>query len=167
MGIVYKTVHRVEDTLLVVLLSTMIMLASLQIVLRNIFDFGLVWADPLLRVMVLWLGLIGATVASRGNKHIKIDLLSRYFHSTSNILIQAVVSMFTAGVCLIIAWHGAHWIRLEYIDKMTGLAGIPAWVLELIIPLSFALIGIRYSLISLSIARHFYRRSIIHRGLRK
>ena len=167
MGIVFKTVHRTEDILLVVLLSSMIMLASLQIVLRNFFDFGLVWADPLLRVMVLWLGLIGATVASRGNKHIKIDLLSHYFHSTSNLLIQAVVSMFTAGICLIIAWYGAHWIRLEYIDKMAGFAGIPAWVLEIIIPLSFALIGIRYCLISLCIGRHFYRRSKIHRGLRK
>ncbi len=167
MGIVFKTVHRVEDMLLVVLLSSMIILASLQIVLRNFFEFGLVWADPLLRVMVLWLGLIGATVASRGNKHIKIDLLSRYFHSTSNLRIQAVVSMFTAGVCLIIAWHGARWIRLEYIDEMIGFAGIPAWLLEIIIPLSCALIGIRYGLISLSIGRYFYRRSKIHRGLRK
>ena len=167
MGIVFKTVYRVEDTLLVVLLSAMIMLAASQIVLRNFFEFGFVWADPLLRVMVLWLGLIGATVASRGNKHIKIDLLSHYFHSTSNLLIQAVVSMFTAGVCLIIAWHGAHWIRLDYIDNMTGFAGIPAWVLEIIIPLSFALIGIRYCLISLCVGRHFYRRSKIHRGLRK
>jgi TRAP-type C4-dicarboxylate transport system permease small subunit len=167
MGTVFKTVHRVEDILLVVLLSTMIVLASLQIVLRNLFDYGLVWADPLLRVMVLWLGLIGATVASRGNKHIKIDLLSRYFHSTSNLLIQAVVNIFTAVVCLTIAWHGAHWIKFEYTDQMVGFVGIPAWLLEVIIPLSFALIGIRYCLMSLSIGRYFYRRSKIRRGLRK
>ena len=167
MGIAFKAVHRVENTLLVVLLSTMIVLASLQIVLRNFFDFGLVWADPLLRVMVLWLGLIGATVASRGNKHIKIDLLTRYFRRTSNLLIQAVVSMFTAVVCTIIAWHGAHWIRLEYLDGMIGLSGIPAWMFEIIIPITFALIGIRYFLFSIRWGSLFLRRSRSHRGLRK
>lgn len=167
MNTVLKSVHRIEDIMLVLLLSAMIVLASSQIVLRNLFDYGMVWADPLLRVMVLWLGLIGAIVASRGNKHIRIDLLSRYFNRTSNLLIQAFVSLFTTWICLLIAWHGAHWIKLEYTDKMIGFAGIPAWLLEIIIPLSFALIGIQYCLISLSIGRHFYRRSKIRSGLRE
>ena len=57
-------IHRVEDALLVILLSLMILLAATQILLRNFFDLGFVWADPLLRALVLWLGLIGATVAT-------------------------------------------------------------------------------------------------------
>ncbi len=74
-----KRLHRAEDALLVLLLSTMIVLASTQILLRNLFDSGFVWIDPLLRVLVLWLGLIGATVATRNNRHIRIDLLTRFF----------------------------------------------------------------------------------------
>lgn len=167
MNFVFKTIHRIEDIMLVLLLSTMILLASSQIVLRNLFDYGMVWVDPLLRVMVLWLGLIGATVASRGNRHIKIDLLSRYFDSVSNLVIEAFVSLFTAWICLLIAWHGVHWIQLEFAEKLIGIAGIPAWMLEIIIPLSFALIGIRYCLISLRIGRYFYRRSKIHSRLQE
>ena len=71
--------HRAEDGLLALLLSVMIVLAGTQILMRNLFDSGFVWIDPLLRVGVLWLGLIGATVATRNNKHIRIDLLSHYF----------------------------------------------------------------------------------------
>ena len=74
-----KRIHRIEDALLVLLLSIMIVLATTQILLRNFFDLGFVWADPLLRVMVLWLGMIGATVATRDNRHIRIDLLSQFF----------------------------------------------------------------------------------------
>ena len=74
-----KRLHRAEDALLVLLLSAMIALASTQILLRNLFDSGFVWIDPLLRVLVLWLGLIGATVATRNNRHIRIDLLSKLF----------------------------------------------------------------------------------------
>ncbi len=166
MNLLFKTVHRLEDLLLIGLLSAMIILASTQIVLRNLFDFGLVWADPLIRIMVLWLGLTGATVASRNNKHIRIDLLSRYFSKKINLIIQALVSLFSTWVCIVIAWHGAHWIRLEYTDEMPGFAGIPAWILEIIIPLSFALIGIRYCLISLRIGRLFYRRFQLRSELR-
>ena len=54
---------RLEDALLVALLGVLLLLASTQILLRNLFDAGLTWADPLLRVLVLWLGLLGARVS--------------------------------------------------------------------------------------------------------
>ncbi len=164
MHILVKSVHRVEDILLVVLLSSMIALASTQILLRNLFDFGLVWADPLLRIMVLWLGMIGATVASRDNRHIHIDLISRLFSKRWYLLIQTFVGQFTAWVCLSIAWHGAHWVKLEYLDGMIGLSGIPAWMFEIIIPITFALIGIRYFLFSLRWGSLFLRRIKSHAG---
>jgi tripartite ATP-independent transporter DctM subunit len=64
--------HRAEDALLVVLLSTMIVLAGTQIILRNFLDSGFVWIDPLLRVLVLWLGLLGASVTCRAGQ--RLDL---------------------------------------------------------------------------------------------
>ncbi len=73
--------HRAEDGLLALLLAVMIVLAGTQILMRNLFDSGFVWIDPLLRVLVLWFGLIGATVATRHNKHIRIDLLSTLFQA--------------------------------------------------------------------------------------
>ena len=136
--------HQFEDGLLVFLLGIMIVLASTQIALRNLFDYGLVWADPLLRVMVLWLGLIGASVATRESKHIQIDLLTRFFNQKSLLLLHTVTNQFSAWVCLIIAWSGATWIRFDYIDEVPGIYGIPAWMLEIIIPIAFALIGIRF-----------------------
>ena len=164
MRILVKSVHRCEDILLVLLLSSMIALASTQIILRNLFDFGLVWADPLLRIMVLWLGLVGATVASRDNKHIHIDLITRFLSKKWYLFIQTFVGQFTAWVCLLIAWHGTRWVHLEYLDGMIGLSGIPAWMFEIIIPITFALIGIRYFLFSIRWGSLFLRRMKSHAG---
>lgn len=149
--------HRVEDAVLVFLLSAMIVLASTQILMRNLFDSGFVWIDPLLRVLVLWLGLIGATVATRDNKHIRIDLLNKLFEPNTHRLIQAVVGQVSAWTCLVIGWYGMGWIRLDFEDGMTAFAGIPAWMLEIIVPLSFTLIGLRYFILSLGWARSFIR----------
>jgi len=49
-----------EDGILVVLLSVMILVAAAQILLRNFFDIGLSWGDQALRILVLWVGLMGA-----------------------------------------------------------------------------------------------------------
>ncbi len=148
-----QRLHRVEDALLVALLSAMILLASTQILLRNFFDSGIVWIDPILRVLVLWLGLIGATVATRNNKHIRIDLLSRYFERNTHRLIQSIVGQVSAWTCLLVAWHGFRWIHLDYQDGMTSFAGIPAWMLEVVIPVTFTLIGLRYLFGSVRLAR--------------
>lgn len=67
-----------EDAALTFLLGGMIILAVLQIGLRNFADTGFQWADPFLRILVLWLGLVGAIAATRDGKHINIDILSKY-----------------------------------------------------------------------------------------
>jgi len=153
MQIWIQRIHRVEDALLAVLLAAMILLAGTQILLRNLFDSGIVWIDPMLRVMVLWLGLIGATVATRKNKHIRIDLLSRLFARNTHRLIQSCVGQISAWTCLVLAWYGFGWIRLDYADGVVAFAGIPAWLLEVIVPLSFALIGFRYFVLSVGWAK--------------
>jgi TRAP-type C4-dicarboxylate transport system permease small subunit len=139
-----KFTDLLEDSLLILLLGSMIILGSGQIVLRNFFDFGFIWIDPLLRLLVLWTGLIGATVASRDNRHIRIDLLSRYLSKNAHLLIQFLVGAFTTFICSVIAWHGASWVLLDYQDNLLGFQDLPAWVMESIIPLAFGLIALRY-----------------------
>ena len=152
-----KRLHRAEDALLVLLLSAMIVLASTQILLRNLLDSGFVWIDPLLRVLVLWLGLIGATVPTRNNRHIRIDLLSKLFSRNSHRLIQSIVGQVSAWTCLVVAWYGFKWIQMDYVDGITSFAGIPAWLLEVIIPATFALIGLRYLIMSARWAQLYLR----------
>ena len=137
------------------LLSTMIVLAFVQIVSRNLFDSGFLWIDPTLRVLVLWLGLVGATVATRDNKHIRIDLFHSVFKKNTHRAIQVGVEIFSAAVCLIIGWFGLQWIRWDYEDGTIAFAGIPAWMLEIIVPLAFTLIGIRYLVKSTLLLRDF------------
>lgn len=153
-----KTLHRLEDSLLVLLLGSLILLASTQIILRNLFDTGLVWIDPLLRVMVLWLGLLGAAVAARDNKHIQIDLLTRLLSKSAFLLVEVIVAQFSAWVCLIIAWHGARWVQLDYADAITSFIGLPAWLLEVIIPVSFTIIGLRFFIQSIHAGMGFLKR---------
>lgn len=147
---ILSIINKVEDSLLVLILSSMIILAVFQIISRNLFSEGVVWIDPLLRTLVLWIGLAGAVIATRKNNHIRIDIFTKYFpkHWLRNI--HRLVSLFTSVICIIIAWHALRFVLSEYDYGTIVFADIPAWLTASIIPLSFFLIAIRYALFSIS-----------------
>jgi TRAP-type C4-dicarboxylate transport system permease small subunit len=87
-------INRIEDWLLILMLSAMVILAVAQILFRNVFDSGIVWADPLLRTLVLWVALSGAVIATRTNNHIRIDILSRYLICSARCIPSVFLSVY-------------------------------------------------------------------------
>jgi TRAP-type C4-dicarboxylate transport system permease small subunit len=143
----------VEDALLVLLLTAMIVLAGAQIVLRNLFDSAIVWADPLLRVGVLWVGMIGAMVATRGDKQIAIDAVSKFLPPRTKAGIRVVTDIFTAVVSAVVAWS-AYRLMLE--DRAAGgltIGFVPVWICEAVVPVAFAVIAVRYLVYAIRHAR--------------
>ncbi len=143
-------VQRIEDYILVSLLLVMITMAVFQIFLRNFFDSGIVWGDSLVRVLVLWIGLIGAMVASRTDNHISIDILSRYLPSQIKRFTTLFTHLFTTVVTALMAWFSLSFVQMEMNDKLIAFANVPAWVCEVIIPIAFMVICIRYTLFSIN-----------------
>ena len=87
-----------EDALLVLILSTMVLLAAGQIILRNFLDVGFIWGDELLRMLVLWLAVAGALAASRSDKHISIDVLNRFLPERATLAVKVVGEDFSIFV---------------------------------------------------------------------
>lgn len=141
----WRTVHAFEDGVLASILIVMIFLAVTQIVLRNVFDTGLSWADPLLRNLVLWVGLIGAMVASREDRHITVDVVSKFAPSRARAAIRVFTDGFTACVAGMLAWSGATFVRNEIEFDSRSFLDLPTWVLELVIPVAFGVIALRYA----------------------
>ena len=142
-------IYRIEDLILVGLLLLMIVMSVLQIFLRNFFAAGIVWSDVMVRVLVLWVGLIGAMVASRHGNHINIDIMDRYLSPRAKIIANCVVELFTAIVCLVVAYYSLQFVQMEFVDGSESFAKVPAWVCEAIIPFAFMVISLRYFLLSL------------------
>ncbi len=145
---ILKILHRIEDSILVGLLSLMIGLAVAQIFLRNLFDAGFLWGDVLVRILVLWIGLAGAMVASRDGKHINIDIVTRYLPVKVKKIVNCVIELFTGVICTIAAWYGLKFVQMEYQYGGQAFANIPVWLCESIIPFAFTVIAVRYFVLS-------------------
>jgi len=139
-----RTLHRAEDAVLALLLGATIFLASLQILLRGVFGTGIGWIDPLVRVLVLWLGLLGALAASRTGRQITIDVVARLLPERARATVGVVTSLFTAVVSAVVAFHSARFVASELEFGSIAFSGIPAWQLASILPLAFGAIALRY-----------------------
>lgn len=142
-----RILHRVEDGLIVTVLLLMVLLAVAQIVLRNLAGTSLIWVEPFLQHGVLWIGLLGAMIASRKDEHIRIDIASHYFPRPVRRLLAILVDLFTCGICTLVAWHSAGYVREEMSFGTEGFLGLPSWILQLIIPIGFGVIALRYAIL--------------------
>ena len=139
-----ETLGRLEKFFIVAMLSAMILLAFLQIVLRNVFSTGISWGDPLVRYLVLWVGFIGASLATREEKHITIEVFSRWISGSSWRYLKLISQLISAVICGLLTVAG--WMFVQNEAQMGGAAlpKIPSWVLQMIIPITFALMTLRF-----------------------
>ena len=124
----------------------MLSLACVQIFLRSVFSSGLLWADPLLRYLVLWCGLLGALKATGQRKHIALDFSNYLAPKSAQPWITLVTDLFctitTAGLSM------AAWIFIKNEIEFGGasLLSLPLWIWNIIFPITFGLMTIRYGL---------------------
>jgi TRAP-type C4-dicarboxylate transport system permease small subunit len=139
-----RVLHRIEEGMVVLLLAVMILMAVLQIFLRNAFSTSVIWGESLIRNLVLWIGLFGAMAASRDGNHIKIDIVTRFLPKTTVRIVETMVNLVTAGICLFVAYHSLRFVKMEMEYPTVAFGTIPTWACELIIPFAFVVIGLRY-----------------------
>ena len=124
----------------------MIGVAVFQIVNRQLLGgmFTLAWADELVKLIVLWLAMVGSIAACRDNKHIRIDLITHILSGKIISWIKIVVDLFAAAVCAMIGWQAYRLVREEISWGDTVLGDVPLWIVHSIVPLAFVIISYQF-----------------------
>lgn len=141
-----RAIGMVENFLIAVLLAGMILLAGCQIVLRDVWHMALPWGDPLLRVSVLWIGLLGAMAATREGKHIRINVLQRLVPAPLAAFSRAVNDLVSAVVCGAVSYYALLFVLMDREAGSRAFAGVQSWVCEIIIPVGFGVMALRFLL---------------------
>jgi TRAP-type C4-dicarboxylate transport system permease small subunit len=136
--------NRSEEILLGLLLALMVILGLIQILFRNLVSVGLVWIDPVMRHLVLWVALLGASSATREDRHISIDLISQRLPFHYRSWLQAGVCFFSASVCWVLVLPAIRFVIQDYQAGETLARGIPLWVAQSIMPLMLLVLGLRF-----------------------
>lgn len=156
-------IARFEGWLLILFLSLMVSLTFLQVLLRSLFIYahvgwandlmgGIDWAEPFVRLLVLWVTFLGASLVTGENKHIKIDLLTQIMPAAWLPLLDVLLSLAGALVAALMFKASLFYVGTEMTFGGKLFLGIPNWVGQLILPAGFLLICFRFLVRALSSA---------------
>ncbi len=135
---------RLEGVLLILVLVLMVTLSFGQVVARNLFGQGWVWADLLVRQLVLWVGFLGASLAVRERKHLAIDFLPNLVSPTARRWVRGLAHLAAGIISLFLARASWSFLQFEREGGSTLFGDIPNWWFQTILPYSLAVIGVRF-----------------------
>ena len=125
-------------------LAVLVILLSVQILLRFIFGRTLSWSEEVSRFAFVWAVYFGFVLAARENKHIRVTAqfkrLSPGMQVVLFTLADTVWSLFNFVMVFVSGKFTLSMIQYPYISQTTGLNLL--WVF-MIVPIGFAFMGLR------------------------
>jgi TRAP-type C4-dicarboxylate transport system permease small subunit len=148
----------------------MVSLTFIQVILRSLFIYAHVgwannlmgsldWAEPFVRLLVLWVTFLGASLVTGENKHIKIDLLTQILPSPWLPLLDVLLSLAGALVAALMLKASLFYVGTEMSFGGNLFLNVPNWIGQLILPVGFLLICFRFLMRALSSALGILRRT--------
>ncbi len=136
-----------ENTLAAAALLGILFVSLAEITARNFFHSGVPGADMAMRHLVLWVAFLGAVLAVREQRHIKIDVLTVWMPDAWLAKLARPFNFFSALICGLLGWAAVHFWLVEW-------QTVPpdekwATVLAAILPVSFFLLVIHFVLLGL------------------
>lgn len=128
-------------------------LLAIEVVVRlmlSAFPHGLVWSQPLALSMLLWVALLGATLATKERAHIVLQIADRLWAGPALRYVRLGSGLLAGGFCLVLALLGAHYTADFYEQWSDGVGyvsgiSIPRWTVYLAIPVCFSVMAIRFA----------------------
>jgi len=142
---------KIEDIMLELFLGVMVLIVLAQIFLRNVYQSGIMGGDDLVRHLVLWIAFFGAGIATRSRAHVKVDAVKNILPDHWKPFSDVVVNLFSCIVCSILVYASCQFVYIEYqCQGHSTFFDLPVWLLEIILPVGYFIIALRFARNSLS-----------------
>ncbi|HHV53136.1 MAG TPA: TRAP transporter small permease [Synergistaceae bacterium] len=135
----------IEEYLLTFALGSMVIYIFIQIILRYIFNLPLAWSEELARFTFVWLIYLGASMAVKRQRHLRVDAALLMFPKRVRPFIMLIGDLLFLFFALVIIKETA---TLTYIVSFVRRQVSPALQISmglayLAVPVSFSLMAIR------------------------
>jgi C4-dicarboxylate transporter DctQ subunit len=139
-----EAVHRVEEGLIALILGVMALLTFVQVVLRYVFNSGIIWQLEANFYLFSWLVMLGISYCVRVRAHIGVDAAVRLLPPRPRRAVGIFVLLLALLYTVLMMYGSFDYIQRMYIINVEA-EDIPVatWKLSLCLPLGFVLLFIR------------------------
>ncbi len=144
--LISEKIAGVEKVFLSSLLAAMIILVLIQIIMRNFFHSGIIGGVEIVRHLVLWIAFVGAGLATREGRHVRIDMSSRILSARGREIADIASTLFSVVVCSILFVASCKFVYMDFTSSgVASFLNVPLWIMEVIIPVGYLIVTIRFS----------------------
>ena len=143
---------RVEDVILAITLALMMFLPVIEIALRKLFNEGISNAPAIVQHLALVAGMVGAAIAARDNRLLALGTAEAMMKPSWRPAARFIARSIAAAITAVLCWAAIGFVRNEFSSASRLAYGIPVWVIQLILPIGFAMISWR---IATNAAKHW------------
>lgn len=157
-----KRVQRVEVFVCLVALGLMILLAFTQVVLRQVNGTAIAealpfipqpvgWFDLVSRQLVIWVGLLGASLATAEGRHISIEALPKILSDRGKRRVDVLVNLVSVGITVLLLVLCVIWTLRAQLPRESALFVVEAldlkvysWPFSVVVPVALTLMTLRF-----------------------
>ena len=136
--------RRVENGICALALLAMGLLPVLELGLRALFGSGLPGSVGYVQNLTLWVGFLGAIIASREGRHLSLSTGSLVVPGSLQPLAASLTTIVSTMVGAGLFWASLGFVQSEMADPVRIGGWLPLWCVESVLPLSFLIITWRF-----------------------
>ena len=136
--------HQTENLAAAFALLAMSLLPVLEMLLRGLFNLGLPGSIGYVQNLTLWVGFLGAIIASREQRHLNLATAKLVLPAGLKPAIGAATAAISVAVSACLFWASLQFVMSEMADPVRIGGWLPLWCMEAVLPLSFLVITLRF-----------------------
>jgi TRAP-type C4-dicarboxylate transport system permease small subunit len=118
---VFSSIEKIETWVCILSLLGMTLIVVLQVFSRYLFDYSFVWAEELVRYLMIWMVMIGAALVQSVNDHIRIDYFPMLAGPRGRRGMETIFRLCTLLFLIILIIKG---IKIAYFNRLFESSGL-------------------------------------------
>ncbi|AFM13697.1 Tripartite ATP-independent periplasmic transporter DctQ component [Turneriella parva DSM 21527] len=145
MKLILDAMARLEKWIAGICIATIMVLMVMDVFGRNVLKDGIVWAQKLSLHLMLWAGLLGASITSSKGGHLRPEIADKLWPKSFQPVLKSLEHFLISAFCATMAFFALKYIlhSLETGDK-TPVTELPMWLVQGVIPYTLASMAVRH-----------------------
>ncbi len=131
-----EVVFKIMKALLVIILMAMVVILMAHIIFRYVLNNSLTWSEELLKIMLVWFGMMSVAVLAARREHVAIVVFKEHMPKKVQNFLSKLTQFLTVGICILMVIIGIQYcVKAGF--RLTPALRIPYTWAYAAIPVSF------------------------------
>ncbi|PWA08135.1 hypothetical protein DCC39_15525 [Pueribacillus theae] len=140
-----KLLTKIENVFVITFFLVGIAISLFAVFMRYVVGNSQSWATEFFTMFLVWAIFIGFATALRDDKHVSIDILFDKVGERTKKIFEMITLIFGIAFSIFFIWTGTDMVLVAFKQGIKTIdAGFPIWIYYLIMPISGALLFIRF-----------------------